>query len=94
MEKRIAGKRTGDPLFLHIQSELKFIAIIYTSVLKYNKAYFKKVSKVYVTVYSLITFRESMLLYQKKGKKQGIREKKTIGISCEKDRRKGIREHC
>lgn len=71
MGKRIARKRTGDPLFLNIQSELKFIAIMYTSVLKYNKAYFKKVSKVYVTVYGLSTFRKSMLLYQGKRKKAG-----------------------
>ena len=40
--KEDCREKNGDPLFLHIQSELKFIAIIYTSVLKYNKAYFKK----------------------------------------------------
>ena len=56
-------------LFFYTKYKLKFIAIIYTAVLKYNKAYFKKVSKVYVTVYDLITFRKSMLLYQEKRKK-------------------------
>ena len=45
-------------------------------MLKYNKAYFKKVSKVYVTVYDLITFRKSMLLYQGKRKKAGAPRKK------------------
>lgn len=80
-------------LFFYTKYKLKFIAIIYTAVLKYNKAYFKKVSKVYVTVYDLITFRKSMLLYQGKRKKAGAPRKKAIGISCEKDRRKGIREH-
>lgn len=55
-------------LFFYTKYKLKFIAIIYTAVLKYNKAYFKKVSKVYVTVCDLITFRKSMLLYQEKSR--------------------------
>ena len=63
-------------LFFYTKYKLKFIAIIYTAVLKYNKAYFKKVSKVYVTVYDLITFRKSMLLYQGKRKKAGAPRKK------------------
>ena len=63
-------------LFFYTKYKLKFIAIIYTAVLKYNKAYFKKVSKVYVTVCDLITFRKSMLLYQGKRKKAGAPRKK------------------
>ena len=92
MGKRIAWKKAGGPLF-YTQYKLNFIAIIYTAVLKYNKAYFKKVSKVYVTVYSLITFRKSMLLYQKKRKKAGDPREKGNRNLLRKRQEEGIREH-
>ena len=42
----------------------KYIAILFIHMLNYDKAYFQKESKVYITINILATFQKSMLLYQ------------------------------
>ena len=57
----------SNPVFFYAKF-YAFVAIAYTSVLKYDKAYFQKKSRVYNTICNLITFQKSMLLYQERRK--------------------------